>query len=127
METKRLNLARRRQTWLYAALLLFGARLAWAFVDIQIVSHDAYLEDAQRQQKKRVEIPPTRGNIEDRNGVPLAVNREQYAIYLVPRHISDVEARAVPIHGAYFLCHADSGQRSLRPGRKGLQRLGQPA
>lgn len=26
------------------------------------------------------------------------------------RHISDVEARAVPIHGAYFLCHADSGQ-----------------
>ncbi len=43
------------------------------------------------------------------------------------RHISDVEARAVPIHGAYFLCHADSGQRSLRPGRKGLRRLGQPA
>lgn len=91
METQRLKLARRRQTWLYAALLLFGARLAWAFVDIQIVSHDAYLEDAQRQQKKRVEIPPTRGNIEDRNGVPLAVNREQYAIYLVPRHISDVD------------------------------------
>ena len=91
METQRLKLARRRQTWLYAALLLFGARLAWAFVDIQIVSHDAYLEDAQRQQKKRVEIPPSRGNIEDRNGVPLAVNREQYAIYLVPRHISDVD------------------------------------
>jgi cell division protein FtsI (penicillin-binding protein 3) len=91
MEPQRLNLARRRQTWLYAVLLLFGARLAWAFVDIQIVSHDAYLEDAQRQQKKRVEIPPTRGNIEDRNGVPLAVNREQYSIYLVPRHIADVD------------------------------------
>jgi len=91
MEPQRLNLARRRQAWLYVLLLLFGARLAWAFVDIQIVSHDAFLEDAQRQQKKRVEIPPTRGNIEDRNGVPLAVNREQYAIYLVPRHIPDVD------------------------------------
>ena len=91
METQRLNIARRRQTWLYAVLLVFGARLAWAFIDIQIVSHDAYLANAQRQQKKRVEIPPTRGNIEDRNGVPLAVNREQYAVYLVPRHISDVD------------------------------------
>lgn len=91
MEAERLNLARRRQTWLYVVLLLFGARLAWAFVDIQVVSHDAYLVDAQKQQKKRVEIPPERGLIEDRNGVPLALNREQYAIYLVPRHIADVD------------------------------------
>ena len=91
MEAERLNLARRRQTWLYVLLLLFGARLAMAFVDIQVVSHGAYVEDAQRQQKKRVEIPPKRGFIEDRNGVPLALNREQYAIYLVPRHIVDVD------------------------------------
>ena len=91
MEAERLNLARRRQTWLYVVLLLFGARLGWAFVDIQVVSHHAYLVDAQKQQKKRVEIPPNRGLIEDRNGVPLALNREQYAIYLVPRHIADVD------------------------------------
>ena len=91
MESQRLKLARRRQAWLYVILLLFGVRLAWAFVDIQVVSHAAYLEDAQRQQKKRIEIPPSRGTIEDRNGVPLAVNREQYAIYIVPRHIVDVD------------------------------------
>ncbi|HEY7471855.1 MAG TPA: penicillin-binding protein [Gemmatimonadota bacterium] len=91
MEAERLNLVRRRQTWLYVLLLLFGARLAWAFVDIQVLSHDTYLEDAQRQQKRRIEIPAKRGVIEDRNGVPLAVNREQYAIYLVPRHIADVD------------------------------------
>ena len=91
MEPQRLNRARRRQAWLYVGLLVFGARLAWAFVDIQLVSHDAFLEDAQRQQKRRVEIAPTRGAIEDRNGVPLAVNREQYGIYLVPRHIADVD------------------------------------
>ena len=91
MEPQRLNLARRRQAWLYVVLLLFGARLAWAFVDIQVLSHSRYVVDAQRQQKKRIEIPPERGIIEDRNGVPLAVNREQYAIYLVPRHIVDVD------------------------------------
>ena len=89
MDAERLNLARRRQTLLYVILLLFGARLAWAFVDIQIVSHDDFLRDAQKQQKKRVEIAPRRGLIEDRNGVPLALNREQYAVYLVPRHIVD--------------------------------------
>src|SRR5688500_12420728 len=91
MEPQRLNLARRRQAWLYVVLLLFGARLAWAFVDLQVFSHSRYVVDAQKQQKKRIEIPPERGVIEDRNGVPLAVNREQYAIYLVPRHIIDVD------------------------------------
>jgi cell division protein FtsI (penicillin-binding protein 3) len=91
MEAERLNLVHRRQTWLYVLLFLFGARLAWAFVDIQILSHDTYLEDAQRQQERRIEIPAKRGVIEDRNGVPLAVNREQYAIYLVPRHIANVD------------------------------------
>ena len=53
MDHERLNLARRRQAWLYVVLLLFGARLAWAFVDIQALSHSRYLEVAQKQQKKR--------------------------------------------------------------------------
>src|SRR5688500_15065950 len=91
MQPPRLNLARRRQAWLYVVLLLFGARLAWAFVDIQVLSHSRYVADAQKQQKKRIEIAPERGVIQDRNGVPLAVNREQYAIYIVPRHIVDVD------------------------------------
>lgn len=91
MEARRLDTGRRRQAWLYAILLAFGLRLAWSLVDIQILSHDAYLEAAQRQQKKRVVIPPERGRILDRNGVPLAINRERYGIYLVPRHVGDVD------------------------------------
>ncbi|MBW3660841.1 MAG: transpeptidase family protein [Gemmatimonadetes bacterium] len=90
MEAQRLRSAR-RQGWLYLILLAFGARLAWGLLDIQVLSHDAWLEAAQRQQKKRVVIAPQRGRIYDRNGVPLAVNREQYEIYLVPRHIVDVD------------------------------------
>lgn len=91
MEDRRASTVRRRQGIVYLALLVFGARLAWSLVDIQILSHDAYLEAAQKQQKKRVAIPPERGRIFDRNGVPLAVNREQYEVYLVPRHIVDVD------------------------------------
>ncbi|MDX1624135.1 MAG: penicillin-binding protein [Gemmatimonadota bacterium] len=91
MEPRRLATGRRRQGWLLLILLLFGARLGWSLIDIQILSHDSYLEAAQRQQKKRVVIPPERGLFYDRNGVPLGVNRERYEIYLVPRHIADVD------------------------------------
>lgn len=89
MEAQRLKVARHRQAWLYLALLVFGARIAWAFVEIQVVSHASYVEQAQRQQKRRLVIPPQRGTIFDRNGVALAVNREQYEVFLVPRHIAD--------------------------------------
>lgn len=91
MEAKRLEIARRRQRWLFLLLIAFAARLAWALVDIQVLSHDAWVEAAQRQQKKRVVIQPERGRFFDRNGVPLATNREQYEIYLVPRRIEDVD------------------------------------
>ena len=91
MEPHRLRTARRRQGWLYLVFLAFGARLAWGLVDVQILSHDAWTASAQKQQKKRVEIAPRRGRIYDRNGVPLAINRERYEIYLVPRHIVDVD------------------------------------
>lgn len=91
MEAQRLKTARRRQAWLFVGLLLFGVRLGWALVDIQVLSHRDYTSAAQRQQKKRVVISPQRGTIYDRHGVPLAVNKEQYEIYLVPRHIVDVD------------------------------------
>jgi cell division protein FtsI/penicillin-binding protein 2 len=92
LEPERLKIARRRQAWLLLGLLGFGAWVGWSFFEIQVVRHDRYLTAAQRQQKKRVEISPERGTIYDRNGVPLAVNREQYGLYVVPRHIPDVDA-----------------------------------
>src|SRR5688572_3688818 len=91
MEGQRLKTARRRQAWLFLFFVLFGGKLAWSLVDIQIVSHASYLEAAQRQQKKRVVIAPHRGTIYDRNGVALAVNKEQYQLYLVPRRIEDID------------------------------------
>jgi cell division protein FtsI (penicillin-binding protein 3) len=91
VEGPRLKLARRRQRWLFLLFVLFGGKLAWSLVDIQILSHASYLEAAERQQKKRVVIQPRRGTIYDRNGVALASVREQYQLYLVPRNIGDVD------------------------------------
>lgn len=91
MEGRRLTIARRRQRWLSLVFLLFGAKLAWSLFDIQVLAHAEYQTAAQRQQKKRVVIPPRRGAIYDRNGIAIALNREQYRVFLVPRNIDDVD------------------------------------
>lgn len=116
MEARRLEIARRRQGWLFLAILLFAARLAWSLIDVQLLSHDAYLEAAQRQQKKRIVIPPERGRIFDRNGVPLALNRERYEIYAVPRHIPDVDRFVERFAGIVPYDEAELRERIARGG-----------
>ncbi|MFN2431911.1 MAG: penicillin-binding protein [Gemmatimonadota bacterium] len=72
--------------------LLGGAKLAWTLFDVQVLSHERFEARAQSQQERRIAIPARRGAILDRNGVPLAVNRERYSVYLVPRHVGDPDA-----------------------------------
>ncbi len=91
-ESDRLRIGRRRQRFIFVLLLVFSARLGVAFFEIQVRGHDEYRTTAQKQQKKRIVIPPERGTIYDRNGVPLTVNEEEYGVYLVPRHVDPDEA-----------------------------------
>lgn len=116
MEPERLKIARRRQSWLFLVLFLFGAWVAWSFFEIQVIRHDRYMSAAQRQQKKRVEIPPERGTIYDRNGVALAVNREQYGLYLVPRRIRDVDEFVERLTGILPYDEAELRRRIARGG-----------
>jgi cell division protein FtsI/penicillin-binding protein 2 len=51
-----------------AGMLLVAARLFW----VQILAHGAYQTQALEQQVKRRGLPPSRGEILDRNLVPLA-------------------------------------------------------
>ncbi len=90
-ESDRLRIGRRRQRLIFVLLLMFAARLGVAFFEIQVRGHDEYRVTAQRQQKKRIVIPPERGTIYDRNGVPLTVNEEEYGVYLVPLHVDPDE------------------------------------
>jgi cell division protein FtsI (penicillin-binding protein 3) len=72
--------------------LLAGAKLGWSLFEIQVLRHESFEARAQSQQERRIAIPARRGTIYDRNGVPLAVDRERYALYLVPNHVRDSAA-----------------------------------
>jgi cell division protein FtsI/penicillin-binding protein 2 len=83
---------RRRLRVFLIVTLLAGAKLAWSLFDIQVLRHERFEARAQNQQERRITVPARRGTIYDRNGVPLAVNRDRYAVYLVPNHVRDPRA-----------------------------------
>lgn len=62
---------------------------------LQIVQHQHLSQLALRQQERTIEVQPARGRIFDRQGRPLALNRQSASFYAVPREIQapDVTAR----------------------------------
>jgi cell division protein FtsI (penicillin-binding protein 3) len=64
------------------AILLRAAQL-------QLVQGDQWSERAQRQRTERTTLPPRRGALYDRNGVPLAVSQEFYHVGVAPNELSD--------------------------------------
>ncbi len=69
-------------------LCVLGGRLAW----LQIAQGKRYkmLSDKNRINIKI--LPPPRGHIVDRFGVPLAVNTQTYRVLIVPEQTEDMEA-----------------------------------
>ena len=70
-----------------SALLLLGGRLAW----LQVVEGQRYktLSDKNRINIKM--IAPSRDQIVDRFGVPLAVNNQNFRVLVVPEQTDDLE------------------------------------
>ncbi len=68
-------------------LTILGVRLAW----LQIAQGRRYktLSDKNRINIKM--LAPSRGNIVDRFGVPLAVNAQNYRVLIVPEQVDDIE------------------------------------
>lgn len=68
-------------------LIILGARLAW----LQIAQGKRYkmLSDKNRINIKI--IPPPRGEIVDRFGVPLAINTQIYRVLIIPEQTDDIE------------------------------------
>jgi len=56
---------------------------------IQVIQHENYLSEAEKQHKQRIDLPPKRGNIFDRNGEPLALSADGLDVYAVPDRIKD--------------------------------------
>lgn len=63
------------------------ARLAW----LQIVKYDYFAQLSQGNRIKIEWIPPNRGLILDRNGVPLATNAPSYQLELTREQVSDLD------------------------------------
>lgn len=61
--------------WLIAVAGLFGRA-----VQVQVLEAEEWSERAVAQHRQATEVPASRGTIYDRDGVPLAVSREQYRV-----------------------------------------------
>jgi len=76
----------RRLAIVVAALAVAVLGLVFRLVDLQLVNHQDYREQAQAEHVSRVDILPRRGAILDRNGYPLAASVDAYDV-LVDKHI----------------------------------------
>ncbi|WMY95143.1 MAG: peptidoglycan DD-transpeptidase MrdA [Arsenophonus sp.] len=59
--------------------------------NLQVIKHDNYKTLSNENRIKLVPIPPNRGIIYDRNGIPIAVNRTVYQLELMPEKIINIE------------------------------------
>src|SRR5215475_7674028 len=70
---------------------LLGA-LAWRMYELQILESDRYSVLADENRINLRLLPPRRGRILDRFGVPLADNRQDYRAVIVREQAKDVAA-----------------------------------
>ena len=77
-------------------LLKFGVFLfIWALIIVarliilQVLHYGEWVQRAQRQQQRTVEISPQRGIIYDRNGQELAMTVQVDSVFAVPSEIPD--------------------------------------
>ncbi|MGH9379401.1 MAG: penicillin-binding transpeptidase domain-containing protein [Thermoanaerobaculia bacterium] len=82
---------------LLAAVALWLGVIVLRLVDLQLFGHREYLERAQRQQQRVVELDPPRGTIYDARGQKLAVSVQVRSAYAVPGQIADVDATAAAL------------------------------
>lgn len=71
--------------------LVFGLIISFRLFNLQIVEGEKYNADSQKRVLKESDIEASRGKILDRFGVPLAVNRQGFAIHLVKTSINTSE------------------------------------
>ena len=76
----------RRLAIVVAVLAVAVLGLVFRLVDLQLLHHQQYREQAQEEHLSRLDIMPRRGAILDRNGYPLAASVDAYDV-LVDKHI----------------------------------------
>ena len=80
-----------------AVVALMGAMVLLALVGLrlfylQVISHEHFQTLSRDNRVKIAPIPPTRGLIYDRNGVPLAENLPTFSLEIVPDQVANLPA-----------------------------------
>ena len=79
------------------------ARLVW----LQVVQYDYFADLSQGNRIKIEPVPPNRGLILDRNGLPLATNAPSYQLELTREQVTDIDATLIGLAQLGLLDNAD--------------------
>lgn len=79
------------------------ARLIW----LQVVQYDYFADLSQGNRIKVEPVPPNRGLILDRNGLPLATNAPSYQLELTREQVTDIDATLIGLAKLGLLDNAD--------------------
>ncbi len=100
-------------------LVLLGTLVGRLFT-VQVLQHDSYLDQANGQQKCKVDIVADRGRITDRRGVVLAISRDRYTLYLGAEEIDKVKGSLGSLASAIGMDpHSLQGVVNRAVGRRG--------
>jgi penicillin-binding protein 2 len=116
-DTKRDTLLTRRAALLAAGQGVLGAALIARLYQLQILESDRYTVLAEENRVNLRLLAPARGRILDRFGVPLADNRRNYRVVIVPEQADDLEATLRALGGVIELDEAER-RRVLREARR---------
>jgi penicillin-binding protein 2 len=75
-----------------AAVLLLGATLVLRYFHLQVIEHEKYRTESDRNRIHARPVPPRRGLIFDRNGVVLADNRPIFNLMVTRERAVDIDA-----------------------------------
>lgn len=91
-DPERQEIVSRRTVLLGGGVSLLFAGIGARLYQLQIAEHQKYRDLAQNNQFNKRILTPLRGEIVDRFGEPLASNRKNFRILLVPEQARDVDA-----------------------------------
>lgn len=94
-----LNDARSRLYIFGAILFVWISLVSFRLVQLQVVKYGEWVQRAQRQQQRTIEVSPRRGIVYDRNGHELAMSVMVDSIFAVPSEIPDKATAASLLAG----------------------------
>lgn len=80
---------RKRYKWMALVVCLSLGGVLVRLFHLQIIDHERWAAEAERNITKRIRLPATRGLIRDTNGKVIASNRPSFNVFLTPQMLDD--------------------------------------